>query len=162
VGQVTAGGESKAHDGIARLDQGQQDSLVRLRAGMRLHVHELAAEQRLRAVDGELLDHVDVFAAAVIAAAGVALGILVREHRALGLQDGLGDDVLRGDHLDLILLPAELALDGFIELRIDIGQRRFEEAVTLLQGLCCGISSAHDGPSPRYANALATNASIAP
>ncbi len=52
---------------------------VRLRAGVRLHVGVLGAEQRLRAVDRELLDDVHVLAAAVVALARIALGVLVRE-----------------------------------------------------------------------------------
>jgi hypothetical protein len=47
VGQVAAGGERHAEDGVAGLQQRQQHRLVGLRAGMRLHVGEGAAEQRL-------------------------------------------------------------------------------------------------------------------
>jgi hypothetical protein len=46
---------------------------------MRLHVGEVGAEQRLRAVDRELFGDVDVLAAAVVALARVALGVLVRQ-----------------------------------------------------------------------------------
>src|SRR3546814_13700956 len=59
--------------------QGEQDALVGLRAGMRLHVDELAVEKLARARDGELLHHVDEFAAAVVAPVRIALGILVGE-----------------------------------------------------------------------------------
>ncbi len=83
-------------------------ALVRLRAGMRLHVGEAAVEQLLGALDGELLGDVDELAAAVIAPAGIALGVFVGEHRALGLQHRAGDDVLRRDQLDLLALAAEL------------------------------------------------------
>ena len=51
---------------------------------LRLHVGELGAEQLLDAVDRQLLDHVDVLAAAVVALAGVALGVLVGQLAALG------------------------------------------------------------------------------
>jgi hypothetical protein len=47
VGQVPAGREVEAHEGVARLEQRQEHGLVRLRAGVRLHVGEAAAEQRL-------------------------------------------------------------------------------------------------------------------
>ena len=59
------------------------DRGVRLRAGVRLDVRVLGAEQRLGTVDRELLGDVDVLAAAVVAGARVALGVLVREHAAL-------------------------------------------------------------------------------
>jgi hypothetical protein len=62
---------------------------------MRLHVRGLGAEQRLDAVDSELLDDVDVLAAAVVAAARIALGVLVGEDRALRLEDGERSEVLR-------------------------------------------------------------------
>ena len=43
----------------------------------------ISAEQFLRAVDGELLDHINKFAAAVPALAGITFGILIREDTAL-------------------------------------------------------------------------------
>ena len=54
VGQVAAGGQAHAQDRVARLQQGQEHRLVRLRAGMRLHVGERAGEQPLRPVDRQL------------------------------------------------------------------------------------------------------------
>ena len=47
---------------------------------MRLDVGVLAAEQRQGPVDRQLLDDVDLLAAAVVAATGVAFGVLVGEH----------------------------------------------------------------------------------
>ncbi len=78
------------------------------RAGVRLHVGEAAAEQLLRALDGEVLGDVDELAAAVVALAGIAFGVLVGQHRALRLQHGAGDDVLGGDQLDLVALATIL------------------------------------------------------
>ena len=54
---------------------------------------------------------IDILTTAVIPAAGIALGIFVRQHRALRFQNGPGHDVLRGDQLDLVLLPAKLVID---------------------------------------------------
>ena len=107
VGEVAAGGEVEAQEGVAGLHQGQEHALVGLRAGVRLHVGEAAAEQALGALDGEVLGDVHELAAAVVAPARIALGVLVGQHRALRLQHGAGDDVLRGDQLDLVLLAAE-------------------------------------------------------
>ena len=53
VGQVAAGGQRHAEEGVARLQQRQIDGAVGLRAGMRLHVGEGAAEQLLRPLDRE-------------------------------------------------------------------------------------------------------------
>ena len=69
VGQVAAVVEPEREDRVARLEQPEVDGHVRLGAGMRLDVGVLGAEQRLRAVDRELLDLVDDLAAAVVAPA---------------------------------------------------------------------------------------------
>ena len=61
------------------LSSARIDRLVGLRAGVRLHVGVFGAEQLLGAVDGELLGDVDVLAAAVVALAGIAFGVLVGE-----------------------------------------------------------------------------------
>ena len=48
------------------------------------------------------LGDVDILAAAIVAPARIALGILVGQHRALRLEHGPADDVLAGDQLDLV------------------------------------------------------------
>ncbi len=70
----------------------------------------------------ELLDHVDEFAAAVIPLAGVAFGILVGEPRALRLEHRQARVVLRGDELDVRLLPLVLADDGGPQLGVGLGE----------------------------------------
>ncbi len=123
VGEVAAVGEREPHDRVARRQQRVVDGRVGLRAGVRLHVGVLGAEQRLGAVDRELLGDVDPLAAAVVAPAGVALGVLVRQHRALALEHGARDEVLRGDHLERALLALELAAQRLGDLGIDLGER---------------------------------------
>ena len=75
---------------------------------MRLHVGVVGAEELLGAVDGELLGDVDEFAAAVVALARIAFGVLVGEHRALGFEHARAGVVLRGDQLDVIFLALAL------------------------------------------------------
>ena len=108
---MAAGGEVEAHEGIAGLQQRQEHRLVHLAAGIRLHIGKLRAEQLLGALDRQRLGDVDPFAAAVIALARIALGILVGHHRALRFQHRAADDVFRRDQLDLMALAAEFALD---------------------------------------------------
>jgi hypothetical protein len=84
VGEVAAFGEAHAHDRVAGLEQGEEHRLVGLRAGVGLDVGEAGVEQLLHPVDRQLLGHVDELAAAVVALAGVALGVLVGELAALG------------------------------------------------------------------------------
>lgn len=89
-------------------------------------VRELGAEESLRPLDREGLRDVDLFAAAVVPASGVALGVLVREHRALRLQDRDGHEVLRGDHLEEGLLARQLAIQDLGDLGVDFGKRGVE------------------------------------
>jgi hypothetical protein len=104
--------ELHAHDDVARLDEAEVHAHVRLRAGVRLHVGVRHAEQRLCPIDRERLDLVDEFAAAVITAARIALGVLVGKHRTDGLEHGVRSEVLRGDHLERVPLAVLFALDG--------------------------------------------------
>jgi len=67
-----------------------------------------ALEQLLGPLDGQDLGDVHFLAAAVVALARVALGVLVGQDRSLGLQHGARDDVLGRDQLDLPLLPRQL------------------------------------------------------
>ena len=66
---------------------------------------------------------VDVLAAAVVAAARVALGVLVGQDRALGLHDGDRSEVLRGDHLQGGLLAVQLGVDGGGDVRVELVER---------------------------------------
>ena len=104
---------------------------------MRLHIGEGAVEQALGAIDGQLLDHVDILAAAVIAPSGIAFGILVGEQRACRVEHGLGDDVLGSDQLDLVLLALGLVRDGAIDLRVRVFQMPGEESAFARLGASC-------------------------
>ena len=53
-------------------------------------------------------DDVDELAAAVVALARIAFGVLVGQHRAGGFEHGAADEVLRGDQLEAVVLPAQL------------------------------------------------------
>ena len=134
VGQVAAVGQVEAQDRVAGLQQRGHRRGVGLRTRVRLHVGVLGAEQRLQPVDGQLLDDVDVLAAAVVPPAGVALGVLVGQHRALGLHDGHRREVLAGDHLQRGLLPGQLGGDCAVDLRVGVRQRSVEHAVRYGRG----------------------------
>ncbi len=75
---------------------------------MGLHVGVFGAEDLLGAIAGEVLDDVGELAAAVIALAGVAFGVLVGEDRAGGFEDGFADEVFRGDQFEAFMLAAGL------------------------------------------------------
>src|SRR5918996_13331 len=132
VRQVTAVVEAHGEDRVARLEAREVDGHVRLRAGVRLDVRVLGVEERRGAVDGELLDLVGHLAAAVVAPARIALGVLVRRDAPDRLQHGRPGEVLGGDQLDLPALALELAPDQRDDVRVDVGEPR---AAQLLEGL---------------------------
>ncbi len=150
VREVAAVVERHAHDLVAGLEQRHVDGVVGLGARVRLHVRVLGAEQLLGAVDRELLGDVHLLAAAVVAAARVALGVLVGEHRARRLEHGLGDEVLRGDHLQRVLLAAQLALEHLGDLGVHLGQRRGLEVVGQLSARASDDTSGPGYGLPRW------------
>ena len=104
VGQVSALVEVHAHDGVAGVEHGKIDRHVRLSARMGLHIGMLCAEQLAGALTGDLLDDVDAFAAAVVALAGIALGVFVGEVAAHRRHHGGSDNVFAGDQLEVSAL----------------------------------------------------------
>ena len=118
VGQVAALGQVHPHDGVAQVQQGEVDRQVGLRARVGLHVGVLCAEQLAGPADGDVLHLVHIGAAAVIALARQALGVLVGQHAAHGGHHGRGDDVLTGDQLDVLALAGQLPAHGGAHFRV--------------------------------------------
>ena len=77
---MTAGVQTHAQQRIARLGQRQKRCGIGLRAGMRLHIGVIRAEQRLGAVNRQLLGDIGKLTPAVITLAGIALGVLIGEY----------------------------------------------------------------------------------
>ena len=92
---------------------------VRLRSGMRLNVGVGRTEQLLGAVNRQLFGDVDELTAAVIALAGITLGVLIREYRALCLEHARTGVVFRRNELDVVFLALALISNGFGQLRIE-------------------------------------------
>src|SRR5438445_7527785 len=124
VRQVTALMEGETQHRVSRFEDRGVRGHVRLRAGMRLDVGVRRAKERFCTLDRERLGAVAPLAPAVVAAAGVALRVLVRENAARGLHDRRARVVLRGDELDLLDLPAPLVFDR----AVDLGINAFETA----------------------------------
>lgn len=122
VREVTAVREIQAEQLLARAHQRHQHRGIGLRTRVRLHVRILRPEEFGDAGAGEILDDVDVLAAAVVAAARVALGVLVGEHAALRLQDRARHEVLRGDHLEGVALAGEFAAHRGSDLGIELSE----------------------------------------
>ena len=79
---------------------------------MRLHVGKLRAEDLLGAIARQVLHHVGVLASAVVAPSRIALGILVGEDRAGGLEHRFGDEVFAGNHLQALVLAEGFVING--------------------------------------------------
>ena len=122
VREVAAVIQRQAEEAVPRLKQRVIHRRVGLRPGVRLHVGVLRAEQRLGAVDRQLLGHVHPLAAAVVAAPRIPLGVLVREHRALAFEHRSRREVLGGDQAQRALLALQLALQHFGDLGVDLRQ----------------------------------------
>src|SRR5208337_5091328 len=105
--QMAARGEIESHEGITRLQQSEKHGLVRLAAGIRLHIGKFAVEETGDTLDSQVFGDIDELAAAVIAPARIALRIFVGQNRSLRFEDGFRDDVLGSDQLDFMALAAE-------------------------------------------------------
>ncbi len=119
-------GEVHPEDRVPRLKHGEIDGHVGLNARMGLDVCVLRPEELLAPLDGQPLHDVDKLASPVVSPARIALGVLVRHDAALGLQDGLADKVLRGDHLQFPRLSPGFLADRLRDLRIGLHQIRHE------------------------------------
>ena len=123
MGQVAALVQAHAQHRVPVLAQGLVHGEVGLGAGMGLHVGVIGAEEFLCPLNGDILHHVHALAPAVVALPRVALGVLVSEDGAGGGQDGGADDVLRGNELDVLLLPVILGADSLPHLGVGGGDK---------------------------------------
>ncbi len=123
VRKMTAVGQLHGQERVARVEEGEQGGQVGRGARVGLDVDVLGPEDGLAAVDGQLLDLVDDLAATVVPRPGEALGVLVGQHRARGLQDRAAGEVLAGDELERLLLADELAAQELVQLGIEVIER---------------------------------------
>ena len=112
-----------AEDRVARLQRSEEYGLIRLGPRVRLDVREFGVKELLGAVDRELLGDVDIFAAAVVTLAGIALGVLVGELRALRSEHRTARVILRRNQFDMIFLTCMLAGDGGPQIRVGLRER---------------------------------------
>ncbi|MNF99312.1 hypothetical protein D3C84_822050 [compost metagenome] len=121
MGQVTTVGQAHAQDGVASRQQGQVNGAVGLRAGVRLNVGVVGAEQLFCSINCKLLDDVDVLATAVVALARVAFGVLVGQYRALSFHHRWAGVVFRSDQLDVFFLALSFLLHGGKKVGVVLG-----------------------------------------
>ncbi|MNO71754.1 hypothetical protein D3C76_626770 [compost metagenome] len=121
MGQVTTVCQAHAQNGVATLQQGQVNSGVGLRTGVRLNVGVIGAEQFLGAVDGQLLNNVNVLATTVVTLAWVAFSVLVGQDRALSFHHRWAGVVFRSDQLDVFFLALSFLLHGGKKVGVVLG-----------------------------------------
>ena len=118
---------------VARFNGGEIDRHVRLRAAVRLHVHVLGAEQSLGAIDRQLLDRIDILAAAIPAFLRITFGVFVRQHAALRFHHRAAGEIFRRDQLDVFALPFFFRADRVENFRIDLAQTAAREKMSILR-----------------------------
>ena len=111
VREVPAGVERHAQHRVAGLQERRVHREVRGRAGQRLDVRVLDAEQVPRPLRGECLDTVDDGVALVVALGRVPLRVLVREHGPGRGEHGGRDVVLGRDQAQRVVLALLLRGD---------------------------------------------------
>ena len=67
---MAARGQVQPHERVAGLQESEEYGLVRLRAGMGLHIGEAAIEKLASPLDRQGLGDVDILATAVVSATG--------------------------------------------------------------------------------------------
>ena len=123
VREVAAMRQVHAQDGVAGLQHGGIRGLIGLRARVRLHVGVLGAEQLLGAIAGQVLDDVGELAAAVVALAGIAFGVLVGEDAAGASRTASEVKFSLAISSSCESCRSSLVLDRLRKLGIDFGQR---------------------------------------
>src|SRR6056297_1092700 len=134
VGQVATGIKAHAKDRVTGLQQRGKDTLVGLAARVRLDVGKAAAKQLTGALNRKIFRDINKLTPAIIAATGVALGILVGHHAALRFHHGGADDVFAGDQFDLFALASQFLANRLGDLRV-AGCKRFGEKPFADKGL---------------------------
>ena len=127
MGEVAPLGEALAHDFVLVGEVGEVDRLVCLASRVRLDVCVLRPKEFTHPVARQVLHDVVELATAVVAFAGVALGILIGHDGAHRLENRLADDVLGGDQLQPVDLTQALVLDDACDFRIEVCQIRHAE-----------------------------------
>ena len=115
---MSAVGEAHAHDCVAGIYERGICRHVSLRTRVRLNVGAVRTEELFCALDSKIFNDVNIFAAAVIALAGIALCIFIGQNGAGCQQHRLGDDVLAGNQLNVIALALQLQTGCVVNLFI--------------------------------------------
>ncbi|MNV39729.1 hypothetical protein D3C71_1313190 [compost metagenome] len=140
--QVSARLQVQSQDLVAGHQQRQIDRLVGLAARMGLHIDVRGAEKQLRPRNRDRLRNVYVGAAAVVAAARITFGVLVRKDRTLRIEHGAAGEILRRDEFDGMHLAMSFGVNGRPDVAVGLGQGKGADDGQRPAGLC---GMRHDG-----------------
>ena len=157
MAQVAATLDGQAEHAITRIEQRHERRDVGVGAAVRLHIGELAAKQLLRAIARQILDLVVEFAAAVVALAGVALGVLVGHPAAHRVHHGSADMILAGDQFKRAGLTIGLPRHDALHLGIGFVQHGQQAARKFVErrggrGVGGGVRHGRNGSRHRLRN----------
>ena len=119
---MTALVETHAQHSFPGLEEREVHTHVGLGPGVGLDIGVLRPEELLGPIDGQLLHLVDHRTALVVAPARVALGVLVGEDRTRGGHHRGRGEVLRGDEVDVGVLPFDVFADEAGDCGVDLLQ----------------------------------------
>ena len=118
VTEVSTVSQIHAQNRVTGLGQGKERCQVGVGAGVGLHVGVVTAKELAGTLAGDFLRDVHGEAAAVVALAGIALGVLIGQAGAHRQHHGGADDILRGDQLDVPPLAVKFRTDGCADLGV--------------------------------------------
>ena len=118
MGEMAAMAEVHAQHGIPRFEHSLISGEVCLGTAVRLHIGMFGTKQFFGAIAGNILNHVHIFAATIIALARISFSIFVCQAGALRRHHSAAGKVFRSDQLDLVALALEFMRNGFSHSRI--------------------------------------------
>jgi len=108
--QVATGGEIEPHEDVARSHEGHEGGGIGRSTRVRLDVCKFTSEKFGNPFNCQGFRYIYILAAAVVAPSRQTFGVFVRENRPLRFENRFANDIFRGNELDLVALPTELAL----------------------------------------------------
>ena len=118
VGKMSAAGQIHSQNSVTRLKHAEIDGHVGLGTGMRLHVGMLSAEDLTESLSGQILNEVNIDAAAIVTSARVSFSIFVCQNRTVCLHDIPGSIVLRSYEFYVVLLSVQFPSYGSCDFPI--------------------------------------------
>ena len=115
---MAAFGKVHAQHRVAGLQQGEIHRQVGLGPGVGLHIGVVRPKEPAGPVPGDVFHLVHMDAAPVIPVGRVALRVFVGEHSAHSGHHRRGDDILRGDELQVAALAGQLPVHGGGNVRV--------------------------------------------